>query len=139
MISEGIVEEFGQTSSKTQKVKVGGQWLIAGQVDLSGMEIGQKVGVQYHPWDKNPNTLLLDSWALLPHQPGKATKPNGPLEEPLNTLTKDECIFVCGVVNHAIEAKLILAHTDISTWVRSAIRALRHFDDVIPFDPPEEP
>jgi hypothetical protein len=136
MIADGTLQEKGNTEKGTPKAKIDGTWYYGGRgVNFDNAQIGQKLIVEYQPFgDKGLRGVK--NWSLHPHQPGAIPKANGPLDVPVNTMTEGERAFASNVCAHAIDKGLIGAHTDLSTWVAAAIKALRHFEDEIPFSEP---
>ena len=134
-LETGQVQAIGQTDKGTPKLQIGGKWYYAGRgVDVSEVKQGSDITLEYTLFGDNKNVRGIKNWSFNPQKtPAEVERSNGELSKPVNTLTQNENIFICGVINHAIDAKLITASTDISTWVKAAVEALRHFDDTIPY------
>jgi hypothetical protein len=140
MITEGLVQEIGRTEKGNPKAKINGEWFFGSpRVDLSTLQVGSRVGVEYELFGPKNNLKGIKSWGVLPvgnpTSPVNATPPVGQPLAPQPHIEEHVLRFVSNVVGQAIAAGAIKTPAEISPWYNAALDAANGLpgDESIPF------
>lgn len=131
---QGTVQAIGKSRSGKPTVTVDGQIYSASKVDLSGMQVGDRIEMDTASSDYNGAKIwFLNGYKLLqaaqkypPHQ--QAQTPISAPTQPVGAssgVSEPERIFAYGVVTEAIKASLVKDRVDLGLWACAAVHAIR--------------
>lgn len=131
---QGIVQAIGLSRSGKPTITVSGQIYSASKVDLSNLQVGDKIEMDTASSVYNGATVwFLNGFKLLEAaiKYPSPTPRNGVIASPVKPsasqggLSEPERIFSYGVVTEAIKAGLIKEPEQIEKWVCAGKNALR--------------
>jgi hypothetical protein len=80
-VSEGVVEEFGESQKRKPKVKIGGQWYFLGNTRLDGVATGDKLSFEWSTFktdDMRYPIKVLEGWGFVAKQEARSAPPPPP-------------------------------------------------------------
>lgn len=138
---QGTVQAIGKSRSGKPTVTVDGQVYSASQVDLSGMQVGDKIEMDtassvYNGatvWFLNGYKLVQGAQKYPPSQatPSGISTPIAPQAAP--GISEGERLTVSNWVAAAIAAGLVKDHADLGIWAHTALEAIRSAGKPVPF------
>lgn len=134
----GTVQEIGKTQKGTPWLKIGGEkYYAGGRVDVSQIQVGHKVDIEWKPFGDGDKMKGLQAWAFAPSE---APKSNGAPRPDPNYLDEPAMRFISNCVGNAIASGKCDDPSLITKWAQGAKAALnalhgQHFDgdEKIPF------